>query len=100
MSRLAINAVDRSQLHDLPKIHHHYPVANKAHHVQIVRDENVGQIEALLQIDEQVQLLRFILFVESRHRYVENDDAQFQREGPSNIDALALSSRQLVRVTV
>ncbi len=100
VSRLAIDAADRSQLHDLPKIHHHDPVADEAHHVQIVRDEDVGQVEALLQIDEQVQHLRLDRFVESRHRFVEDDEARFQREGARNIDALALSARQLVRVAV
>ena len=51
-------AIHRSNLHHLAKIHHHDPIADVADHVQIVADEDIGQVEFRLQIDEQVQHLR------------------------------------------
>src|SRR5919197_3723780 len=51
-----INAV--GELNDLSQIHHRDTVADMAYHGKVVRDEEVGQLEAILQLLEQVDHLR------------------------------------------
>ena len=50
--------VRRTQLHDLPQIHHCHPVAHVPDHRDVVRDQYVGQISLLLQGNQQIEDLR------------------------------------------
>ena len=86
-------------LHDFAQIHHDNPVAHVSHHVEIVRNEQVGQAECVLQGPEQIEHLGLDRLIECRHRLIENDDLGRQRNGSRYIDALALAARKLVRIT-
>jgi len=44
-------------LHDLPQIHHRHAVGDVLHHVQIVGDEDVGEVELILKRDEEIENL-------------------------------------------
>ena len=68
-----------------------------SHHRQIVRDEQVGQPEPLLQVEQQVQDLRLDRDVERRDRLVGHDELGVQRQRAGDADALALAAGELVR---
>ena len=57
-------------LHDPAEVHHRHPVGDVLHHRQVVRDEQVGQPELLLQVLQQVQDLGLDRHVERRDRLV------------------------------
>jgi len=67
---------------------------------EIVRDEQVRQVEPVLKILHQVEDLRLHAHVERRHRLVGDDELRIDRECPSDADALALAAGQLVGVPV
>ena len=68
-------------------------------HRQVVRNEQVGEPELALQIDQQVDDLRTNRHVERRHRFVADDQTGFERERPGNPDTLPLPPGKLVRMT-
>ena len=64
---------------------------------QVVRDEEVGQAEVVLQPHQQVQHLRLDRDVERRDRLVGDDELGLHRERPGDADALALPAAELAR---
>ena len=70
------------------------------HHRQVVRDEQVRQVELVLEVLEQVEDLGLDRHVERRHRLVADDQLRAERERPGDADALALAAGELVRVPV
>ena len=71
-----------------------------SHEPQIVRDEQIGQLQLLLQIHQQVDDLRLHRHVERRHRLVEDQERRVQRERARQADALALAAAELVRIAI
>ena len=65
---------------------------------EVVRDEEVREIELPLQLLEQVDDLRLDRDIERRDRLVEDHEVRVDRERASDADALALAARELVRV--
>jgi len=63
-------------------------------------DEQVGQIEPLLQLFEQVDDLRLYRHVERRYRLVAHDQLRIDGQGAGHPDALALAAAELVRIAV
>jgi len=63
-----------------------------AHHGQIVRDENISELQPLLQLHEQVHHLRLDGNIERRYWLVANHETRMQRERARNTDALALTA--------
>ena len=59
MRRRVPHPIHRPKLDHFPKIHHQYPVGNVAHHIEIVADEQIGQSELALEIDQEVEHLCF-----------------------------------------
>ena len=57
----------------LPSLHHQHAVGDRAHHAQVVRDEQVGDAEPVAEIGEQIEDLGADRDVERRHRLVEDD---------------------------
>ena len=70
------------------------------HHREIVRDEQVGQAELVLQVHHEIEDLRLDRHVQRRHRLVADDQARLQRERARDADALALPAGELVRIVV
>ena len=81
-----------------PEVHHRDAVADVLDHRQVVRDEDVGQAELLLQVFEQVDHLRLDRHVERGHRLVADDELGAHRQRARDADALALAAGELVRV--
>ena len=71
---------------------------DEAHDVEVVADEDVGEAELVLEVEQQVQHLRLDRLVERRDRLVEDHQARLERERAGDVDALALAARQLVRI--
>ena len=68
------------------------------HHVQAVRDEQVREAQALLQVLQEVEHLRLHRHVERRYRLVADDELGLGGERTGDPDALALAARELVRI--
>ena len=98
MLRIAVDRLDRAQLDDLAEIHDQHAVAEVLHDVEVVADEDVGEIELRLEVDQHVQDLRLDRLVERRHRLVEDDQSGPQRKRPRDVHALSLAARQFVRI--
>ena len=90
--------VGRRDLDDPAEVHHGDPVGDVADDREVVGDEDVGEVELLLQVDEQVQHLRLDRDVEGRDRLVGDDELRLQHERPGEADALPLAAAELVRV--
>ena len=85
-------------LHHPAKIEHDDAVRDVAHHRQIVRDEQVGQVQLLLQVDQQVDDLRLDVDVERGDRLVGDDELRRDRQRTRDGDALALAAGEFVRI--
>ena len=90
----------RSDLHDLSQIHHRDAAADVLDEPQIVRDEQIRQLQLLLQIHQQVDDLRLHRHVERRDRLVEHQERRIERQRARQADALPLSAAELVRVSL
>ena len=71
-----------------------------SHQPQVVRDEQIGQLQLLLQIHQQVDDLRLNRHVERRDRFVGDDERRVQRERARHADALPLAAAELVRIAL
>ena len=78
------------RLDDLAVVHHGDAMAEVTHHGQVVRDEQVGDAGALLDLHEEVEHPRLGREVERRHGLVADDQLRVERERPGDGDALAL----------
>ena len=65
-----------------------------------MRDEDIGEVVLLLQLVEEVEHLRLHRHVEGGHGLVADDEPRVDGQGAGDGDALPLSARELVRVTV
>ena len=100
MLRLPVDLLDRTDLDHLSEVHHEDTVRDVADDVEVVGDEDVGQIELRLEVGEQIEHLRLDRFVERGHRLVENEKARVERERAGDVDALLLASGQFVRIAL
>ena len=66
-----------------------------SHEPEVVRDEQVRQLQPLLQIHQQVDDLRLDRDVERRDGLVGDDERRVQRERAREPDALPLSAAEL-----
>jgi hypothetical protein len=87
----------RAGFDDPAEVHHGDAVGDVAHHRKIVRDEQVGQAELLLQRLQQIDDLRLDRHVERGDRLVENEQIGTQRQSTGNGDALALAAGEFTR---
>ncbi len=95
-----VDLLGGADLHDLAQVHHRHHIADVTHHRKVVRDEQVAEPEAILQVVEQVHHRALHADVERRHRLIEHDQRRIQGQRTSDADALALPTRELVRETL
>src|SRR5438094_713688 len=98
MARRGEKVLRRALLDDAAAVKHRNVACKEARRTEVVRDEEVGEAEALAEVGEEVQHLGLDGDVERAHRLVQDDELRLEREGPRERDALALPSRELVRV--
>ena len=65
---------------------------------EVMRDEEVREVEIVLERIEQVDDLRLDGHVERGHRLVRDDEVRRHGERAGDANALALASRELVRI--
>jgi hypothetical protein len=70
MARVLVQLRDRRQLDELAQVHHAHPVADVLDDRQVVGNEQVGQLELVAQLDEQVEDLGLDRDVEGGDRLV------------------------------
>ena len=98
--RPRVELLGRRELDDLAEVHHGDPVAHVADDSEVVRDEDVGELELVLQVVEQVQHLRLDGDVECRDGLVRDDQLRPQGERARDPDSLPLAAGELMREAV
>ena len=56
--------MDRTQLHELPQIHHGNLVTDLANYCKVVTDKELGQVKLVLEFSEKVEDLGLNRYVE------------------------------------
>ncbi|EGJ74926.1 putative peptide ABC transporter ATP-binding protein [Streptomyces sp. Tu6071] len=95
-----VDLLVRARLDDAAEVHDGDAVGDVADDREVVRDEDVGEVELLLEPLHEVDDLRLHRDVEGRHGLVGDDDLGAQRETARDADALPLAAGELVRVAV
>src|SRR6516162_7898130 len=90
VARPGVEIARRRDLDDLAHIHDRHPVADMLHDAEIMRDEEIGEAEPVLQLEHEVDDLRLHRDVQRRDRLVGDDQAGIESERSSDADALAL----------
>jgi hypothetical protein len=91
--------VDRAFLDDAPQVHDRDAIRQVGHDGEVVRDEQVGQPQCVLQFLQQIEDLRLHGDVQRAGRLVADHQPRIDCQGACNTDALALATGKLVRVT-
>src|SRR5207248_135824 len=87
-------------LDQVPEVQDCYAIGDMPHHAEVVRDQDVSEMQGVSQIREQIQDLGLDRHVEGAHGFVENQELRLDREGARDADPLPLSAAELVRVAV
>jgi hypothetical protein len=58
-------------LAEVAEVHDHDAIAHEAHHIEVVRDEHVGQAEIVLEVEKKIENLRLDRLVQCRDCFVE-----------------------------
>jgi hypothetical protein len=66
--------VSRRLLDDAPEVHHADFIAEVTHDGEVMGDEEVGQVEALLELSQEVYDLSLDGDVECAHRLIEEQE--------------------------
>ena len=77
---------------DAAQIHHGDACGDVLDHREIVRDEDVGELEAPLQIGEQIDHLRLYGHIERGNRFVAHDQSRLRGKRARDADALSLAA--------
>ena len=83
-----------------PELQHHHLVGDVGHHAEVVRDEQHRRARCLLQLANQAEDLGLRRHVQRRGRLVADQQRGPKNERDGDHDALALPTRELVRVGV
>src|SRR5471030_113533 len=100
MAGIAEEIGHRASLDDAAEIHDGDPVGDVLNDLQVVADEEIGEVQPLLKVEQQIENLATHRDIERRGRLVEDDDVRRYGDGAGDADALALSTAQLVRIAV
>jgi hypothetical protein len=100
MARLLEHGGCVAELDDPAQVHDGNARAHRAHHGEVVRDEDVGEREGFLKAPEELEHAGLHGHVEAGGRLVEDDHPRPQRQDPRQPDATLLAAAQLVRVEI
>ena len=85
--------------YDSSQIHHRNPVTHLIDYIQIVRNKEISESQLFFQLLKQIEHLRLHGYVESRDRFIADDEFRIQCQRSGNADPLFLASGQFVRIT-
>ena len=100
MLRFAEDRVPAPRFNRDSQIHDHDLVGDMLDDRQIMADKEIGQIEAFLQVDEEVEDLGLDRDIEGRDRFIEHQDLRIEHQGPGHGDALALPAGKHMGIAV
>jgi len=86
------------ELDNATEVHDGHAVRDLTDDSKVVCDKDVGEVELLLQVGQQVDDLRLDRDVECRDGLVRHDEARVERQRPCDANSLALPARELVWV--
>ena len=86
------------QFHDVSQIHDGDAVGNVPYHQKVVGDEEIGQSQLILQFIEHVDDLCLDGDVQSRDRFVTDNEFGVYRQSPGDADTLTLAAGELVGI--
>ena len=90
--RVGDDIAGRAVLCDPAGIHDRDVVGDRAHHSEVVRDENIGDALLALQVDEQVEDFSAHRDVERRDGLVEHDEIGLRRNGARDRQAVSYAA--------
>lgn len=95
---MVVNLLSASLLNELAVVHDKNAVADVFDHREVVRDEQVRELESLLQVLQQVDYLRLHADVECADGFVAHDELWFHRQCTGDADPLPLATAEFVWV--
>ena len=98
MRGIVVEDLFGGQFDDLAQIHNRDPVGDMAHDAEVVGDEHIRKPHLRLDILQEIDDLGLDRDVEGRNRFVGDDKARFDGQGPGDADALALTAGKFVWV--
>ena len=98
MVRAREHLVGRRLFDDAAEIHDRDAVGEVLDDAEIMADEQVGEVELVAQVHEQVEDLRLDRHVERRDGFVADQNLGLHRERAGDADALALAAGELMRI--
>ena len=100
MLRVVEQRLHRRALDDLAGIHHDHLVDQFGNHAQVVRDDQHGHAQALLQIAQQIEDLRLDRHIQGGGGLVGHQQHRLAGQGHGDHHPLAHAARQPVRKVV
>jgi hypothetical protein len=100
MEGVVVKLADGRLLDDFAHIHHGYGVAGELDDGEVVRDEQVGEGEFLLEVFEEIEDLGLDGDVEGADGFVADDEFWLEDEGTGDADTLSLAAGEFVGVAV
>ena len=100
VGRLVVDVRGRSDLADLPEIHHHDPVSHRHGLDLVVRHVDRGRPDALVELFELLPGRRPQLGVQVGERFVQQEHRRLAHDGARERDPLPLAPGKLARLTV
>jgi hypothetical protein len=97
MRRVSVNRTSVAELDNATAVDHRDPVGYVPDDGDVMRDEQVGNVEILLQVTEQVEHLSLDRDVQGAHRFVADDQTRGHHQRASDGDPLTLSAREARR---
>jgi hypothetical protein len=92
MQRVRKNLFSISFLHYYAEVHNRYTIGYMFDDSQIMRDEQISEIETLLKLAEEVEYLSLDGNVERRYGFVADDELRLERKRSRDAYALSLAS--------
>ena len=97
MRRVSVNQTSVAKLDNATAVDHRDPVGYVPDDGDVMRDEQVGDVEILLQVTEQVEHLSLDRDVQGADRFVADDQTRGHHQRAGDGDPLTLSAREARR---
>ena len=99
MLRVGVKLPAGRLLDDPAQVHHRHLIGEVLDHRQVVRDEQVRDVQLVLQVVEQIEDLRLNRNVQRADRLVADDEIGRKGDGAGDADALPLAAGEFVRIS-
>ena len=90
----------RPLLDNAPAFHHDDTVADQAHHMQVMADEEIAHAQLRLEIGEQVEHQRLHGDIKRGGGLIQHHQIRFERDGAGDAHTRLLTAGELVRKAI